>query len=186
MKGILILSLVAMISCNQGTKNEKTITIYDWSKFGSPPPQSDSLFQQRTKGNHYEGEVLIDRYQEETHFLFPADTSQKIDMNSTKDTQQVTASGEKTETVSTYEIHTYKTQEGLLCGFANEVAGDKPFDKATVNWNNDSTVSITMFNSSTHEKGNIKMVLRPRGYMATLSQDSIFNMKFPKRPAESN
>jgi hypothetical protein len=81
----------------------------------------------------------------------------------------------------TYVIHAYKTQDSLLSGFANVVAGDKDFDKATVDWKNDSTVNITLFNSATHKKGNITMAFNPRGYMSTISQDSIFNINFPKK-----
>jgi hypothetical protein len=58
------------IACNQTGKNEKIITIYDWSKYGSPPPQSDSIDTQRKVGKHYEGEVNRQVSRKDTLFIF--------------------------------------------------------------------------------------------------------------------
>ncbi len=57
-----------------------------------------------------------------------------------------------------YQIHFFKMFEGKLRNYQMSLICDVDFDKAAYEWLDDITVSVTLFNSTTGFRKNIKLV----------------------------
>ena len=61
------------------------------------------------------------------------------------------------ESVETYTTIIYRNDNGELNGYKSYVGSDDEYDKATVIWDNDSTVSVKLFNSESGQSESFSM-----------------------------
>ena len=63
----------------------------------------------------------------------------------------------KGDSVHSYQIHFFNMYQNKLKNFQFGYSGETYFDRARYVWMNDTTVSVTMYNSNTKESKNLKL-----------------------------
>jgi len=141
--------LFTNVGCNQSA-SDKTISINDLRKEGV-------LIKDTSTSGHKVGEVTVQR-----HFGLVA-MEDFFNENGKKDT------------VDMYTIHFFKVYQNNLRNYPMQLPANDDYDKASYKWLNDTTVFVTMMNSTTKQKGTVQVMQEGEG--ASAFPDTTFYIK---------